>query len=124
MNLAEAIGIVAWQRLDAAVLTQVAPTSIVSAGEVWCLAQDLDVFWQDEQDERWRLLVAIIDALRVDVDALLPLDNADDYVGEGLMLSFGIAHDAALNLPSLEAMLRQPLLKRQAWQTCCQCLRQ
>jgi hypothetical protein len=124
VNLAEVMGIVAWQRLDALRSDQITPTINISTSEVWCLAQDLDVFWQDEQDERWRLLVAIVQALNLTVDALLPLDNADDYVGEGLMLSFGVAHDAALNLPSLEAMLRQPLLKRQAWQTCCQYLRQ
>jgi hypothetical protein len=120
VNLADALGIVSWLKIDGD-SALVEPESVSSSGghaEYWCMADGLEHFWEDESDARWHLLLAVLKSVGHDLDSVMPLDSADDYAG-GAVLSFGIVSDFAICLPSLDDMLNDGGLKRQAWQTLC-----
>jgi len=120
VNLADALGVVPWLKIDGD-SALVEPESVSSSGghaEYWCMADGLEHYWEDETDARWQLLSSILNAVGHSVETVMPLDGADDYAG-GYVFAFGVVHDFAICLPSLDEMLNDGGLKRQAWQTLC-----
>jgi len=120
VNLADALGIVSWLKTGSEAMTAQSAddASITGVTEFWCMADGLEHFWEDESDARWHLLLAVLKSVGHDLDSVMPLDSADDYAG-GAVLSFGIVSDFAICLPSLDDMLNDGALKKQAWQTLC-----
>jgi hypothetical protein len=123
VTLAEALGVIPWLKIgEDSVVTEYMQASDSSSAtnhaEYWCMADGLEHFWEDETDARWHLLLAILKSIGHSLETIMPLDSADDYTG-GWVFSFGIVNDFAICLPSLDAMLNDGLLKKQAWRTLC-----
>lgn len=121
MNLAEALGVVTWR--DQRLVSQkdiVEASKAEALQELWCWSADLDAFWDDEQDPRWRLLVSIAQSIGLSAEQLFPCDQLEDKPEESAGIAFGHSVDTMASLPALDAMLTQPQLKQQAWQALCQ----
>ncbi len=88
--------------------------------ELWCWSVDLDTFWDDEQDPRWRLLLSIAQSLGLSAEQLFPCDQLEDKPTDSAGIAFGESMTYMVSLPALNELLTQPQLKRQAWQTLCQ----
>lgn len=120
MNLAQAIGVTFWR--DSRQITDSQPMEPVkwaNLEELWCWSENLDSFWDDEQDLRWCLLVSIAQSIGVKADQLFPCDQAEDKPIDSAGLSFGQVNEGMLELPSLHEMIEHPLLKKQAWHLLC-----
>jgi len=117
VNLVDALGIVPWQSIDGQVNT---PQRLgdVASRDVWCMAEGLEDFWIDASDPRWHLLLAILKSVGHNAETVTPLDSFNDDTG-GIVLAFGLTADAAICLPSLDAMLNNGAMKQQAWQVLC-----
>jgi hypothetical protein len=117
VNLVDALGIVPWQSIDGQVNT---PQRLgdVASRDVWCMAEGLEDFWIDASDPRWHLLLAILKSVGHNAETVAPLDCVDNYP-DGVVLAFGLTVDAAICLPSLDAMLKNGAMKQQAWQVLC-----
>lgn len=122
MNLAEALGIVDWQdqRLERQDADNTEGLNQHSLSELWVWSVDLDTFWDDEQDPRWRLLLNLVQALGFSPDQLLPCDLPEDKPEEAWGLAFGSSTGNMVSLPALNDLLTQPALKKQAWRSLCQ----
>jgi hypothetical protein len=121
VKLAEALGVVAWrdQRLashdsDLSELRSSQPLQ-----ELWCWSFDLDVFWEDDQDPRWRLLVSIAQSLGLSVEQLFPCDQLEDKPEDSAGIAFGQSVASMVSLPALDELLSQPQLKKQVWHSLC-----
>lgn len=122
MNLAEALGVVVWrdQRLASQESETMEVISSQPLQELWCWSVDLDTFWDDEQDPRWRLLLSIAQSLGLSAEQLFPCDQLEDKPTDSAGIAFGESMTYMINLPALNELLTQPQLKKQAWQTLCQ----
>lgn len=122
MNLAEALGVVVWrdQRLASQESETMEVISSQPLQELWCWSVDLDTFWDDEQDPRWRLLLSIAQSLGLSAEQLFPCDQLEDKPTDSAGIAFGESMTYMVSLPALNELLTQPQLKRQAWQTLCQ----
>ncbi len=122
MNLAEALGIVDWQdqRLERQDAEHSEVANQQSLSELWVWSVDLDTFWDDDQDPRWRLLLNMVQALGFSADHLLPCDQPEDKPEDAWGIAFGRSAANMVSLPALNDLLTQPALKKQTWQTLCQ----
>lgn len=121
MNLAEALGIVAWQDQRLMREGNSVQNSVESLPEeLWCWSPDLESFWDDEQDPHWRLLLNLVQALGFSPEQLLPCDLPEDKPEEAWGLAFGSSTGNMVSLPALNDLLTQPALKKQAWRSLCQ----
>jgi len=121
VNLAEALGVVSWRDLRISVdSVQTEALANRYPNELWCWSADLESFWDDDQDPRWHLLMAMMHALRISSDHVFPCDHPDDKPAGTQGIAFGEVVDAIVSLPSLNDLLIHPSLKKQAWQILCQ----
>lgn len=122
MNLAEALGVVVWrdQRLASQESETMEVISSQPLQELWCWSVDLDTFWDDEQDPRWRLLLSIAQSLGLSAEQLFPCDQIEDKPTDSAGIAFGQSFASMICLPALEELLTKPQLKKQAWLTLCQ----
>ena len=122
MNLAEAFGVVYWrdQRLGDQNAEHSEIMSHQPLNELWCWSFDLEAFWDDDQDPRWRLLLSIAQSLHLSAEQLFPCDQVGDMPEESAGIAFGQSVATMVSVPALDELLAQPQLKKQAWQTLCQ----
>lgn len=122
MKLAEALGVVVWrdQRLASQESETMEVISSQPLQELWCWSVDLDTFWDDEQDPRWRLLLSIAQSLGLSAEQLFPCDQLEDKPTDSAGIAFGESMTYMVSLPALNELLTQPQLKKQAWLTLCQ----
>lgn len=122
MNLAEALGVVVWR--DQRLANQDGETAEVISSqplqELWCWSLDLESFWDDEQDPRWRLLVSVAHSLGLSAEQLFPCDQVEDKPSESAGIAFGESIISMVSLPALDELLTQPQLKKQVWHKLCQ----
>jgi hypothetical protein len=122
VNLAGALGVVAWR--DQRLASQGSELSEVRSSqplqELWCWSVDLDTFWDDEDDPRWRLLVSIAQSLGLSAEQLFPCDQVEDKPTESAGIAFGESITSMVCLPTLNELIMQPQLKKRVWQSLCQ----
>jgi len=113
VSLKEALGIVTWKPLVTSLVSQgVVSTPFLShehVDDIYCIGEELPECWNNESDDRWRLLLNIASALQVSHDRLVYVDW-DDVPSSANRWYFGE------QLPLLGEMLLDPLQKRHAWQ--------
>lgn len=127
MNLADALGVIVWHQVgqgsvsdqDASLMVE----QVLPSQDVYCVASELEEFWQDSEDARWRLLTAVLQAFQLTLDDVMPLTGVDEFDGSGILLVFGQPCEIGVSLPDLMGMLHQPIMKQQAWYTWCDYLK-